>query len=285
MNIEELAQKPLKENFYLKMQEEIKEIQTLQNRSVPKLLLHSCCGPCSSAVLEVLAPFFEVTVFYDNPNIYPKTEYCRRRDEQKRLIIKLNEASVFTNKISFYEQEYLPQRFYDAVSGYENLPEGSLRCFFCYEFRMRSAMKFAITNKFDYMTTTLSVSPHKNSLMINNIGLALEKEFADTNSSCANAIKTENNLKNEKKTDSENDKTKDKVVKKTVVFLQSDFKKKNGYKRSFELSSQYELYRQWYCGCVYSMKEAIERKNNSIAKTEKNIYTKKRLCQKLQPLT
>jgi predicted adenine nucleotide alpha hydrolase (AANH) superfamily ATPase len=180
----------------------------------PKLLIHSCCAPCSSYVLEYLSQYFEITIFYFNPNIYPEEEYSRRVEEQKQLI----QAMPLTSKITFRQGEYQPLDYYQAIKGLEKEPEGGDRCFVCYELRLREAAMFAKEGGYDYFTTTLSISPHKKSEKLNEIGSKLAAEYG-------------------------------------VAYLPSDFKKKNGYKRSIELSKEYNLYRQDYCGCVFSMRE------------------------------
>lgn len=178
---------------------------------VPRLLLHSCCAPCSSYVIEYLSQFFHITVFYYNPNISKEEEYRKRVAEQKRFI------QEFPAKypVDFVEGEYDMERFYDCAKGYETCKEGGARCFHCYELRLRRTAQLAKEMNVDYFTTTLSISPLKNSVKLNQIGLQLEEEFG-------------------------------------VRYLLSDFKKKEGYKRSIELSREYNLYRQNYCGCVYS---------------------------------
>lgn len=198
---------------YQKVLEKI--IKKLQIEEItPSLLLHSCCAPCSSYVLEYLSEYFKITVLYYNPNIFPLEEYKYRIEEQRRLI----ESLPAKNPISFIPTEYEPEKFYEAVKGYENIPEGGVRCFKCYELRLREAALYARRGDFDYFTTTLSISPLKKADKLNEIGLRLEKEYG-------------------------------------VKYLCSDFKKKNGYKRSVELSAEYGLYRQEYCGCVFSKKE------------------------------
>lgn len=181
---------------------------------VPKLFLHSCCAPCSSYVLEYLSQYFEITVFYYNPNIYPEKEYHERAGEQKRFI----EAFPSQHPISYVEGDYDTKRFYEMARGMEHIAEGGERCFACYELRMREAALLAKEGGYDYFTTTLSISPQKNAQKINEIGEALEAELG-------------------------------------IKHLPSDFKKKNGYKRSTELSKEYELYRQNYCGCIFSKNE------------------------------
>ena len=186
---------------------------------VPKLLLHSCCAPCSSYVLEYLSQYFEITVLYYNPNISPASEYAARVAEQERLVRELPAKYP----ISFLAGEYHPEKFYAAVKGLEGCPEGGERCTICFEMRLREAAEAAVRGGFDYFTTTLSISPLKNAERLNSIGKALAEEYG-------------------------------------VAYLYSDFKKKNGYKRSTELSAQYGLYRQNYCGCVFSKEEQEKRR-------------------------
>lgn len=178
----------------------------------PKLLIHSCCAPCSSYVLEYLSDFFEITIYYFNPNIYPEEEYFRRVDEQQKLI----QAMPLRSEVHFAQGQYDPDQYYSHIKGLEAEPEGGKRCFACYELRLREAAKLAAEHGFDYFTTTLSISPHKNAEKLNEIGQLLATEYK-------------------------------------VSYLPSDFKKRNGYKRSIELSKEYNLYRQDYCGCVFSM--------------------------------
>lgn len=198
---------------YQKELDQIIENLKEQNK-VPKLLIHSCCAPCSSYVLEYLSQYFEITVYFYNPNIYPPLEYIRRVEEQDRLIRELN----FVHPVTLQTGAYEPQEFYRIVEGLEKEPEGGLRCFRCYELRLQEAAKIAQAGKFDYFTTTLSISPLKNADKLNEIGEKLGREYR-------------------------------------VAYLPSDFKKKNGYKRSVELSKEHNLYRQDYCGCVFSQRE------------------------------
>lgn len=177
----------------------------------PKLLLHSCCAPCSSYTLEYLANYFEITVLYYNPNISPKEEFEKRFAEQKRLI----ESMPAKHKITLIKGEYNYEDFEKIARGYEDVPEGGERCFRCYRLRLSRAAELAREKGFDYFCTTLSISPLKNSQKINEIGYELEKEYG-------------------------------------VAWLPSDFKKREGYKRSIELSREYNLYRQNFCGCIYS---------------------------------
>lgn len=177
----------------------------------PRLLLHSCCAPCSSYTLEYLANYFEITVLYYNPNISPKEEFEKRFAEQKRLI----ESMPAKHKITLIKGEYNYEDFEKIARGYEDVPEGGERCFRCYRLRLSRAAELAREKGFDYFCTTLSISPLKNSQKINEIGYELEKEYG-------------------------------------VAWLPSDFKKREGYKRSIELSREYNLYRQNFCGCIYS---------------------------------
>lgn len=187
---------------------------------VPTLLLHSCCAPCSSYVLEYLSQYFEITVLYYNPNIYPDEEYWKRVKEQQEFIRKFPAE----HPISFLEGAFEKERFYDTVRGVEQIPEGGERCFRCYRLRLTEAARLAQKLQMDYFTTTLSISPLKNAQKLNEIGGQLAEEYG-------------------------------------VDYLYSDFKKKGGYQRSVELSHQYEMYRQDYCGCVFSMREREAQKN------------------------
>lgn len=195
-------------NYQKKLDKIISEIS--EKNITPTLLLHSCCAPCASYVLTYLAEYFRITVFYYNPNIYPESEYAYRVKEVKRLIEEL----PVKNKISFIEGEYDPDLFFETVKGLENEEEGGERCFKCYDLRIKEASEIAKKNNFDYYTTTLSISPHKNAEKLNEIG----EKYADEN----------------------------------TRHLPSDFKKKNGFKESVRLSEKYNLYRQNYCGCVFS---------------------------------
>ena len=198
-----------KRNYQKELDSLIENIQ--KEGRVPKLFLHSCCAPCASYVLEYLSNYFEITVFYYNPNIYPPEEYHERAAEQKRFI----EQFAAKHPISYIEGEYDTKRFYDMARGLEKVPEGGERCFKCYELRLRESAVLAKEGGFDYFTTTLSISPLKNAQKLNEIGEKLSAEYG-------------------------------------VTWLPSDFKKKDGYKRSIELSAEYGLYRQNYCGCAFS---------------------------------
>ncbi|MFT8340053.1 MAG: epoxyqueuosine reductase QueH [Clostridium beijerinckii] len=192
----------------------------VKNEEVPTLLLHSCCAPCSSYVLEYLSQYFKITIFFYNPNIYPMEEYTRRVAEQKGLIAEMK----VKNEIRFIEGKYDTGSFYKLTKGLEEEKEGGVRCFNCYELRLNEAAIMAKEKGYDYFTTTLSISPHKDSAKLNEIGKKLSEEY-------------------------------------DVKYLYSDFKKKEGYKRSIELSKQYKLYRQDYCGCVFSKNERMSYDN------------------------
>ena len=198
---------PNRINYQLEME---KVLRTLDGTR-PKLLLHACCAPCSSATLERLSAHFDLTILYYNPNIYPPEEYHRREAELERFV----EQAGYHYPV--VELPYDPQEFYTAVKGLENEPEKGARCTVCYRLRMRRAAQYAAEHGFDWFTTTLSISPHKDAKRINAIGQELEQEFG-------------------------------------VKHLPSDFKKQNGYLRSLQLSEEYGLYRQDYCGCEFSAK-------------------------------
>lgn len=190
-------------------------IKQNENRSrVPRLFLHSCCGPCSSYVLEYLSQYFEITVFYYNPNISPKEEYEKRVQEQQRLIEQMPAVYPIHMEAGPYE----PERFYEAAKGLEQEPEGGLRCERCFRLRLEETARRAAEGGFDYFTTTLTISPLKNADVLNQIGEIVSTLYP-------------------------------------VKHLPSDFKKKNGYKRSVELSAEYGLYRQDYCGCEFSRRD------------------------------
>lgn len=196
---------------YQKVMEKIIDETCIKENKVPKLLLHSCCGPCSTYCIQVLSEYFDVTVFYYNPNIYPPEEYRLRADEQNRFISEFPTR----NPVKFVEGAYDTDRFYAMAKGLEKVEEGGERCFKCYELRLRESAEYAKNNGFDFFTTTLSISPLKNADKLNEIGQKLSEEYG-------------------------------------VSYLFSDFKKKEGYKISTELSAEYGMYRQNYCGCVFS---------------------------------
>ena len=190
--------------------------------SKPKLLLHSCCAPCSTSVLKKLVNYFDITIFFYNPNTDSLEEFNKRKNEEKKLINILNEK--FNYNIKIIDCDYDKEDYDNITKGYEHEKEGGKRCDICYKLRLTKTCEFAKNNNFDFFTTTLSVSPYKNATKLNLIGLELEKEYGER-------------------------------------FLTADFKKEEGYKQSIELSKKYNLYRQDYCGCIYSKKEREEYKN------------------------
>lgn len=209
----------MKINYQLVLEQEIQK----NKDTTPKLLIHSCCAPCSSYVLEYLSEYFQITVFYYNPNIYPPEEFSKREEEQKRFIEKLSAK----NPISFIAGEFEDEKFYQMAKGLENEKEGGQRCRKCYALRLEKTAKIAKDMGFDYFTTTLSISPHKDSAVLNEVGDEMAKKHG-------------------------------------VKYLFSDFKKKGGYKRSCELSREYGMYRQDYCGCVFSARERRIKDNGQI---------------------
>lgn len=199
-------------------QKQLDDLITRLHGETPSLLLHSCCAPCSSYVLEYLANYFKITIFYYNPNISPLEEYQKRVAEVQRLIAEL----PVKNEVDFMVGKYDPESFFALAKGHEPEPEGGERCFACYSLRLNEAAQIAKAGGFDYFTTTLSISPYKNAQKLNEIGAALEEKYG-------------------------------------ANYLYSDFKKRDGYARSIELSGKYGLYRQDYCGCVFSKAEHERR--------------------------
>ena len=199
----------IKVNYQLELE---KILNNLEGK--PRLLLHACCGVCSSYVLEYLSKYFEITVLYYNPNIYPRAEYDKRLLNQKKIIDEMV-PQVKLKTVTYDENEFL-----DYVDGLENEPEGGVRCTKCFILRMEKTAIIAKKENYDYFCTTLSVSPYKDSQRLNKIGKYLEEKYG-------------------------------------VKYLYSDFKKKNGYKRSNELAREYDIYRQDYCGCRYSIRETL----------------------------
>ena len=203
-------------NYQLILDDTLKKI--LGSGKTPTLFLHACCAPCSSYVLEYLSGYFNIIIYFYNPNISPESEFIRRTHELQRLI----NTMPLKNEVKFIEGEYDSSVFFDMAKGMEDMREGGERCFKCYRLRLEQTAIMAKEYGADYFTTTLSISPHKNAQKLNEIGTELSAEFG-------------------------------------IAYLYSDFKKRNGYKRSCELSKEYDLYRQDYCGCVFSKKEAEER--------------------------
>lgn len=196
-------------NYTIELERLIQKLQ--QEGKVPRLLLHACCAPCSSAVLEYLSQYFAITLLYYNPNIVPLEEYQKREAELRRLVSQMK----FTHPVELLPCQYDGQAFVQAARGLEGEPEGGKRCEACFRLRLRYAAQEAARLRFDYYTTTLSISPMKNAPLLNQLGEEIGREFG-------------------------------------VAHLPSDFKKKDGYKRSVQLSKEYDLYRQDYCGCAFS---------------------------------
>ncbi len=202
-------------NYQIVLDNTLKEIT--EKGIKPKLLLHVCCAPCSSYALEYLNKYFDITVFYYNPNISTEEEYNKRLNEEKRFVV----SYPFEKEIKVINGEYDNLKFEETIKGLEEEKEGGPRCMKCYRLRLEESAKYAKENNFDYFTTTLTISPYKNSKALNEIGHELSQIYG-------------------------------------VNYLYSDFKKKNGYKRSIELSREYDLYRQDYCGCKYSVRNKIQ---------------------------
>lgn len=209
----------MKTNYNIELEKILSEIK--EKNIKPSLLLHTCCAPCSSSVIERLNEYFDITVFYYNPNIEPYEEYLKRKEEQKRFL------NVLNKDIKFMDCDYENEEFKRISKGLEYLSEGGYRCHECYKLRLLKTAQMASENQFDYFGTTLTVSPYKNSQILNAIG----KEISE-------------NL--------------------NIKYLYSDFKKKEGYKRSIELSKEYNLYRQDYCGCLYSKDQNSDKINVKI---------------------
>ena len=197
-------------------QKELDKIIENNKENKPSLMLHSCCAPCSSYVLEYLSKYFDITVFYFNPNISPESEYIKRVNEVKRLIEEMPECE----DVKFLEGRYNPNEFYDCAKGLEDAPEGGERCLKCFRLRFKETANAAAKAGSEYVCTTLTISPLKNTDNLNKIG-------------------------------------KEECEKLGLKWLPSDFKKKNGYKRSIELSNEYDLFRQNYCGCVFSKRDSV----------------------------
>lgn len=199
----------MNENYQKLLENELEKIK--RENITPTILLHSCCAPCSSYVIEYLSPYFNITILYYNPNISPKEEYEKRKEEQIKLIHNLKTP----NKVSIIDCDYDNDLYESIIKGLETEPERGKRCTKCFELRLTKTVQIAKNNNFNYFGTTLTVSPYKNAKLINEIGKKLATEY-------------------------------------NIPWLPSDFKKNNGYKRSIELSKTYNLYRQNYCGCIYS---------------------------------
>lgn len=205
-------------NYQIMMDEELDKIKQLNKK--PTLLLHACCAPCSSYVLEYLSSYFDITILYYNPNIFPKEEFTKRYNELDKLIQEMK----LDKNVKLVEIGYRNEDFEDVIDGMRDEPEGGSRCYRCYLLRLGEAAKYASSHNFSYFTTTLSISPYKNAKWLNEIGEDLSGKYG-------------------------------------VKYLYADFKKRNRYKRSIELSNIYNLYRQDYCGCIYSKRDVKSSKN------------------------
>lgn len=219
-------------------QKQLEDVISHQKNHGKKLLVHSCCAPCSSYVLEFLREYFEITVFFYNPNISEDEEYRKRVEEEKRLIAAYNgqvksgqfdgmHSTNAAREIKIIEGDYEPEEFYKVAKGLEKCPEGGERCEKCFRLRLQKTAELAGREQFDYFTTTLTISPLKNAALLNEIGSEMAAKYG-------------------------------------VSFLPSDFKKKNGYARSIELSAKFDLYRQNFCGCAFSKAESEERRKRSL---------------------
>lgn len=208
-------------NYSKLMEEELAKIK--EQNKVPTLLLHSCCAPCSSHVIDTLTPYFDITVLYYNPNIEPYEEYEKRKQEEIRFI---NEYPNI-NKLTILDCDHDNEVFHKIAEGLEDVKEGGARCIKCYYLRLDKTANLAASNNFDYFATTLTVSPLKNSTKLNEIGEKLSTKY-------------------------------------NIKYLYSDFKKKEGYKHSIELAKQYNLYRQDYCGCIYSKQQREQEKERKL---------------------
>ena len=221
----------MNKSFYAEFEKQIESVSELGEK--PRLLLQACCAPCSSHCLELLEKYFDITVYFYNPNIDDREEYVKRLEELKRL----TQEAEFAHDVKVVDGDWEPEVFFEMAKGREDLPERGERCYDCYKLRMKKSALYAKEHGFDYFSTTLSISPYKNSDWINSIGMELEEEMRRA------AVDAEAGS--------------------VPVFLFSDFKKKDGYKRSIQLSREYGLYRQNYCGCIFSKRDSSSGTENS----------------------
>ncbi len=210
----------IKQNYYIKFEKIISEIARLEQK--PSLLLHCCCAPCASHVLQLLVDYFNITVLFYNPNITEQAEYLYRKNELTRLINDMN----YSDKVKILDIQHDSERYLTAAQGYEHLKEGQKRCEICFNLRLEKTAQLAKQQNFDYFTTTLTISPMKNCALLNEIGEQLAEKY-------------------------------------NTKWLYSDFKKKEGYKQSIQLSKKYNLYRQNYCGCVFSKRQAEQNETDN----------------------
>ena len=207
-------------NYQQKMDKKIEELT--KNNQTPNLLLHVCCAPCSSYVLEYLTNHFNITLFFFNPNIAPQEEFDKRVAELEHFLTRF----PVKNPVKIEVGDYEPKVFLEMAKGLEMEPEGGIRCYHCYEQRLEATAQKCKKEGYDYFTTTLSISPYKNAHWLNEIGERMAEQYG-------------------------------------IAYLVSDFKKKNGYRRSIELSQEYQLYRQDYCGCAFSKAERERKKQQA----------------------
>lgn len=271
-------------NYYQKFLEQIESLTNVKKtdkNTKPTLLLHACCAPCSSHVLSVVAEHFDVTVFFYNPNIDDEAEYKKRLDE----LVRFTGEADFARDVKVADGGYGPEEFFKMAKGRENLPEGNERCYDCYKLRLKKTAEYALMHGFDFFTTTLSISPYKRSDWINEIGTSLEREMREeicgqcgsvTGLAAQGGSDDVSGLAAQGESDdvsgfaaqdesddvsglaAQGDKdglSGENGAGRIPEFLFSDFKKKNGYKHSIELSGEYSLYRQDYCGCIFSKVE------------------------------
>lgn len=213
-----------KRNYQKELEKFLEHLKNSKRR--PKLLLHSCCAPCSSYPIEYLYPYFEITVFFYNPNLYPEHEYQIRLEEQQRFCREFSKNSVIPagfSEIKVVDELFIPDEFYNKIKGYEQEKEGGERCKLCFDLRLERSFKKALKIGAEFLTTTLTISPLKNASLLNGLGKMIGQNYPK------------------------------------VAYLETDFKKKGGFLRSTELSKEYKLYRQNYCGCVFSYQEMNER--------------------------
>ena len=256
-------------NYQKELEKILAQIETEKAKNTnfkkPTLLLHACCGPCSSYVIEYLAQVFDITIFYYNPNIHPREEYFRRLEELQKFLTRFPEAT--RNAVKLMVDEYNPEDYFEATNVRSEVelqtePEKGERCRRCYKFRMERAYNYACEHHFNWFTTTLSISPHKDSEKINVIGKELEEmkfqqvkiadNFSQKNDDCQKGSFSSDG--GQKTNDSLN-------ISPHTKFLPSDFKKKGGFLRSTQLSEEYGLWRQDYCGCVYSQRTSFSSRN------------------------
>ncbi len=224
INANELLEKlnPNEKINYHKMLLQLVEVWQ-SHKEKPKILLHSCCAPCSTYTLEFMCQYAEITILFANSNIHPESEYLKRSLEQQKFIQTFNHNT--DNQVKYMEEPYNPNDFYKKIKGNENEPEGGKRCEQCFAYRLDIVAKKAMDLNFDYFGSTLTISPHKNSKLINKVGFKMQNIYA-------------------------------------TKYLPSDFKKNNGYKRSIEMCNEYDIYRQCYCGCLYTHDQSIKGVND-----------------------